>query len=151
MPDKEPGPSTQDPCQIKEKYYKIHYTSRNSRHTRTSSGPDRSHKILVPVTRIWTPHVTRSQLKSDKITETRTPNMSSTQLESDEVNRNWTLNVKRLQLRSDKVTWIWTFDIKRDFKVVNCIGSLTWRSVDEKWQKNKGECTLTKISATKNP
>ena len=45
--DKDPGPSTQ-PVPNKEKYYKIHYTPRNSRRTWTTFGPDSSHRILVP-------------------------------------------------------------------------------------------------------
>ena len=26
--------------------------------------------------------------------------------------------------------------------MVNCVGSLSGRNLDEEWQKNKGECTL---------
>ena len=97
------------------------------------------------MTRIWTPNVTRSQLKSDKVTKIWTPNVSRSHLKSDKVIRIWTLNVRGSQLRSDKVTRIQTFGVKKDLKVVNCIGSPICRIVDEKWQKNKGECTLTKI------
>ena len=103
------------------------------------------HTNFGAMTRIWTPSVTRLQLKSDKVTKIWIPNVSRTPLESDKVIRIWTLNVKRSQLRSGKVTWIWTFGVKRDLKVVNCIGSFACRNVDKKWQKNKGECTLTKI------
>ena len=97
------------------------------------------------MTRIWTPNVTRSQLKSDKVTKIWTPDMSRSHLKSDKVIRIWTLNVRRSQLRSDKVTQIQTFGVKNDLKVVNCIGSPICRSMDGKWQKNKRECILTKI------
>ena len=101
------------------------------------------------MTRIWTLSVTRLQLKSDKVTKIWTPGVSRSHLKSDKVIGIWTLNVRRLRLRSDKVSQIQTFGVEKDLEVVNCVGSSICRIVDEKWQENKGECTLTKILATK--
>ena len=52
------------------------------------------------MTRIWTPNVTRSQLKSDQIIKIWTPNMLSIQLESDKVNRK--LNTQREETAVEK-------------------------------------------------
>ena len=52
----------------------------------SGTGCELSHINFGAVTRIWTPNVTRLQLKSDRVT------------------KNWTPNVTRSQLRSVKVT-----------------------------------------------
>ena len=73
---------------------KIHYTSKTINTNCSKTGRKLSHINFGAMTRIWTPNVIWSQLKSDKLAKT------------------WILNVKRSPLRSVRVIRIRTFSGK---------------------------------------